>query len=433
MPSTKCTTRPGRPKTGTWNRRPDRRVRIGVTLPTGERTFRIIEGSEKWDDQKAANRAGYYSENPEKLMLPEELEPSAPKGETLAKYVERWLSDRKARGRKVDKERSKLPANVLPDLGPRPIAGLTRRDLEQLVERLDKRVQGGEIAPKTAQNIWGLLGKLLDDATNGKTLALRVLTEDPSANVRGPDHGPRKARSYLYPEELSQLMACEQVPRAWRRAVALSVYLFTRRGELEALDWGDVDVERGIVHVHKAVDHETGEIKSTKTGETRRFAIEVALLPLLRAMHAESGGKGRVIPALPYESNFARELRSALGRAGVERPELFASDETRKPLTFHDLRATGLTWMAVRADDPLKIMQRAGHTDFRTTQLYIREAEALRAGFGEPFPSLPSCLLGGGISITSFDHGGHNSAEPKCRRRESNPRPGAYETPALAD
>ena len=105
---------------------------------------------------------------------------------------------------------------------------------------------------------------------------------------------------------------------------------------------------------------------------------------------------------------FARELRAALGKAGVDRPDLFASDQTRKPLTFHDPRATGLTWMAVRGDDPLK----------------------------KRFPALPECLLGAeteGVSHRGFAHEPSKVAEQKCRRRESNPRPGAYETPALAD
>jgi hypothetical protein len=62
-------------------------------------------------------------------------------------------------------------------------------------------------------------------------------------------------------------------------------------------------------------------------------------------------------------------------------------------MTWHDLRATGATWVAVRGDDPLKIMQRCGHRDFSATLRYVREAEAVREGFGEPFPALPRCLL----------------------------------------
>lgn len=66
-----------------------------------------------------------------------------------------------------------------------------------------------------------------------------------------------------------------------------------------------------------------------------------------------------------------------------------------KPIRFHDLRATGLTWMAVRGDEPLRIMQRAGHSSFATTQIYIREAESHGHSFGQPFPTLPATLLVG--------------------------------------
>ncbi len=72
--------------------------------------------------------------------------------------------------------------------------------------------------------------------------------------------------------------------------------------------------------------------------------------------------------------------------------EDLTTDKTRKAITFHDLRATGLTWMAIRGDEPLRIMQRAGHESFATTQLYVREAEAIREGFGEVFPPLTPLL-----------------------------------------
>src|SRR5208282_3675872 len=69
-------------------------------------------------------------------------------------------------------------------------------------------------------------------------------------------------------------------------------------------------------------------------------------------------------------------------------------NERQKHVTFHDLRATGITWMAVRGDDPLRIKQRAGHSSFSTTEMYIREAENLAAGFGDVFPTLPPELVG---------------------------------------
>lgn len=67
---------------------------------------------------------------------------------------------------------------------------------------------------------------------------------------------------------------------------------------------------------------------------------------------------------------------------------------------FHDPRATGITWLAARGDDPLRIMQRAGHSSFSMTQIYIREAENLGASFGTVFPPLPADLLSPIVTAT---------------------------------
>jgi hypothetical protein len=141
--------------------------------------------------------------------------------------------------------------------------------------------------------------------------------------------------------------------------------------------------------------------------QNRRVPIDAALRPLLEAMRKEVNGKGLVFPVYPVAEHTARSLRDWLRRAGVKRAELHRDSPTHKNITFHDLRASGLTWMAIRGDDPLKIQQRAGHADFNTTQGYIRTAEAVREGFGVPFPVLPVTLhLGapGAANDHSIDH-----------------------------
>jgi hypothetical protein len=65
-------------------------------------------------------------------------------------------------------------------------------------------------------------------------------------------------------------------------------------------------------------------------------------------------------------------------------PELHEGSQTRKRITWHDLRVTGATWMAVRGNGPLKIKQRCGHPTFSATEIDIRQREAMREGFGEP-------------------------------------------------
>jgi hypothetical protein len=72
--------------------------------------------------------------------------------------------------------------------------------------------------------------------------------------------------------------------------------------------------------------------------------IHENLLPLLRAMYAECGGDGLVVE-LPSERTMARSLRRWLRRARVMRDELHEATPTSRPITWHDLRATGITWL----------------------------------------------------------------------------------------
>ena len=260
-------------------------------------------------------------------------------------------------------------------------------------------MRAGKLSAKTAANAWGTLTKSLRDAAHSKTLALRVLSENIAVGVEGPDDGVDKSKAWLWPSELLAVVACDRIPIRWRRLFALAVYTYTRPGELEALEWEDVDLEHGVIHVHRAIDRTGAGGKETKTNNPRRIPIEPALLPLLEAMRDESAEKsgdgkarGRVI-VMPPECDLAKRLRRYVEWAGVTRAELLANDATRKQLRFYDLRSTGITWMAIRGDDPLRIKQRAGHGSFSTTEGYIRSAEVLGgAAIGTPFPTLPEAL-----------------------------------------
>jgi integrase len=328
---------------------------------------------------------------PEAIALP---------SETVREWCKRWLVSREARGNTTTRDdASRLEHHVLPTLGDRPIADVTRDEVETVVEKLDAKVRANELSWHTAWNVWAVVSRMFRDATNAKQRDLRVRGDNPARDVAPPDRGARKGKVYVFPSEFLALVSCELVPLAWRRILALATYLFPRAGELEALEWADVDVARGLVHIHRGTDRQRGGTKSTKTGVARRFSIEPGVLPLLRAMYAEAKGdgfeepSGRVLPWMPRHRDLAEGLRVYLEVAGVTRTELFATDATRKAMTFHDLRATGITWMAIRGDDPLKIKQRAGHSSFATTEGYIREAEAVRDGFGDVFPALPSSLV----------------------------------------
>jgi integrase len=313
---------------------------------------------------------------------------------TMEGWLGVWLTSRRAKGQTSTRENeSHYGHHIKEATGGRHVRDWTTDDLRALSRSLDAKVQGNEMKWKTAWNVWATASRICRDACSSKLDELRVRSDNPARDVAGPDRGAATAKQYLYPSEFERLLACSKVPLQWRRLVALSIYLYPRAGELRVLRWQDVDLEHGVIHIHLARDRETGLAKATKTKHARRFGIEPALVPLLKAMRGEKTGEALVM-TLPSERVMARALRRWLKRAGVNREELHADAPTRKKLTFHDLRATGLTWLAIRGDDPLRIQQRAGHEDFTTTQGYIREAESIRDGFGEVFPALPESLFG---------------------------------------
>lgn len=399
-----------RPRTGCVYRHGDH-WDIRITLPGGARSRPMCQPPEM-SEARARDKAQRLSGRALKEALPGVTPKRGAQGpsgstETLAAWSKRWCAAREARGLStVADDRGRLRKWVLPHFEGVAIQAIQRADLERLVENLDTSVRAGALNWRTARNVWGVVTRMFDDACRSKTLALRVLSENPCAGIRGPDRGGEKSKAYLFPAEFSALMSCAAVPLLWRRMYAVTTYLYLRAAEARALDWGDVDLDRAVVLVHQTEDT-AGRIDATKTKATRRFTIEPSLLPLLRAMHREAANGGRVLARMPVEKHLAPMLRRHLEAAGVTRSDLFAADATRKRLRFHDLRATGLTWMAVRGDDPLKIKQRAGHTTFSTTEGYIREAESVREGFGAPFPALPPGVVSSAESSERVGANGH--------------------------
>ena len=96
---------------------------------------------------------------------------------------------------------------------------------------------------------------------------------------------------------------------------------------------------------------------------------------------------------LPPDEDRAENLRKQLRLAGLTRAALYANDVRSKPIWFHDLRATRLTWRAIRGDEAAVIQAVARHTSFATTLGYINGATLLRKKMASVFEPLPPELI----------------------------------------
>jgi len=421
-----------RKRTGTVVRLADGRWQGILTLNDGSR-LRLEPFPKGTSKAKAREATARYAQEAQRTgkVRPENTAPPRPSAATqgaLARWVELWLAERRKRGyTSVRENEAHWRVHIEPVLGVRHVAAWTAEDLRRLCTALDGKVRSGLMSWKTASNVWGTATKMCDDAYRSKVDALRCRNNNPACDVRGPDRGACTEKQFLYPSEFDVLMRCDQVPLRWRRMIAFAVYSYVRAGEMRELLWEDIDLDHGVVHVHRAHDRTTRRTKPTKSARARRFGLEPALMPLIEAMRAENGGHGRVIEMPGYRA-MAQGFRRELLCAGVTRADLHEPTDTRRAITWHDLRATGITWMAVRGDDPLRIQQRAGHASFATTQSYIRTAEAVRDGFGEVFPQLPESLLhlnetiAETISWQNVQRNPRRSSSLWRRERDSNPR-----------
>lgn len=344
-------------------------------------------------------------------------------GETVAAYAKRWLEHRATLDlTSIGDDVQRMRDHLLPALGDLGIKDVSKADARRLVEHLDDKVRRGELGWNTAGKCWTLARTMFKDACSSKRAEFVVRDDDPTDKVKGPDKGDELERTYLYPSEFAKLITCKAIPVYWRRLYALAAYTLSRAGELKALRWDAVDFDRMVIHFRQATDRRgAGRKKRTKVGKNRRIPIEAALLPLLEVLKREAGESPYVIHV--QVSKRAERLREHLELAGITRAELFEPADdvaaTWAPLTFHDLRGTGVTWSALRGDEPLVIQQRAGHANFSTTQRYLREAETLGKDAGAPFPPLPSDLLGG--ADEAENDSSDDSSEPRVDAQLDTP------------
>ena len=228
----------------------------------------------------------------------------------------------------------------------------------------------------------------------------RVLKVDLTLNIEPPESGGgKKLKSYPYPSEFLQVVGSPAIPLEFRELHTLAVFTYTRPSELFALEWPDIDIDNRAIHITKAIEWTTGEIKDeTKTYESLRdIPIHENLVPLLTIMKARAGGVGRIFPIerwLPELKPLAETTREHFQLAGCTRARLFSKKKkTEVSVRFRSWRDAGATWAIVSGVSEIVVERRLGHTNPKTMRRYVVEAENRSPLFGVPFPPLPESFL----------------------------------------
>lgn len=373
--------------------------------------------------------------------------------ETANEWFRRYIKFAKESGQTDTKKKAtRWNKWIAPTIGMKPMALVTRDDVEDIRDGLDRAIDawkrtgksggrdGHEISGKTAMNVWSCLTSSFKAATSSKRRDLRVLhgAVNPCVGVEPPgDRDSRRGRrkTFLYPREAAALLACPKVPLAWREVYAVALYTYLRPGELRILRWADIDPQLALIHVTKAWDYAAREEKPPKTRNgVRHVPIEPTLVPLLRRLREGRKQTDLVLPEMTRfgEDHLAKLWRRHLLAAGINRVELHNTTRTHVQSNFRSCRDSGLTWLALAGVEGTKIMRRAGHDLMQTTMGYVKMAEDLAGDLGVPFGPLPEGPeSSGGVLVFRSE----KTPKPPVKghaRRDSNPRHAASKAAALS-
>ncbi|WP_148313360.1 tyrosine-type recombinase/integrase [Sorangium cellulosum] len=301
-----------------------------------------------------------------------------PSGEiTFAEFAELVVSGRLAEQyplhvkalRRPEPYRHKLN-HVLEVLGPIPLPRLTLDHADRAISMLPAHLEAS-----SRQGIAKFIHRILALAT----YPARIIANNPLPRGWIPKADDNKAKGSLYPDEDRRLMAAVDIPLSYRIYYGFLIREGMRADEAGRLEPSDLDLDRGAV-----------VLDENKTDDPRAWALSPDVVRALRAYFAICPPKERVFIGpngpLPGRSG-AKNFRNHLRRAGIDRPELFETTQSRLNIRLHDTRATFITIKLANGRTETWISDRTGHKSSRQIHNYKRAARKVaELGLGDFAP-----------------------------------------------
>lgn len=170
--------------------------------------------------------------------------------------------------------------------------------------------------------------------------------------------------------------------RGWGDVVIFAACTASRIGEVSGCRVGDIDTENWTWRVHRQATPGPGGMKDKGTkGNRARYVPLIEEVRQLISDRLDSLGRDNV------DARLFRGPRGGRIATGVLRDATHWDEVVTKlgyeHLRRHDLRHTGLTWMA-DAGVSLHVLQKiAGHADSRTTERYLNPDRQEVTGAGD--------------------------------------------------
>ena len=305
--------------------------------------------------------------------------PAQPKPDILLRdWLDQWYQNEKKPGLRPNTQMSyerRIYQHIIPALGDTRLDRLTTADIQQFYTELKRSGRllrteryGEGLSNQTVRGVHTTLHAALDKAVSEK-----LLPRNPADNCRLP---PAKGREMqiLAPEEIQRLLIQAREDGCFE-LLLLELSTGLRRGEICALQWGDLNFRSGALRVERQVHRARGElvVSPPKTNASNRSVIlPSSVLSVLKEYRKASTSRW-MFPS-PVAEDAPRDPAAVRKRLQtvLERAEC-------KKIRFHDLRHTFSTVCLEHGMDVKTLSTIIGHVSSSTTlNVYAHVTDEMR-------------------------------------------------------
>lgn len=317
---------------------------------------------------------------------------ATPPEKTFGELADYWVEKRAPRKRSQKDDESIIRKHLRPAFGAMKLRDV---GVEEVDSYVNVKIDDAELSEKTVNNHVTLLATMLRLATTFKVPWLA--------------HVPKfkKPKVALFSRDYHWLRSDDEVRRFLAAArvedehvfvfYATAIYTGLRAGEIAALEWPDINLDRRLVTVQRSFDG------PTKSDRVRYVPILDPLLPLLRAWRLRHPGRLVFTNQLgsmfaPSARIFQEVLHRVLGVAAL--PKVQRGGKERPYVRFHDLRHTFASHWVMKSGDLFKLQKILGH---QSVQMTMRYAHLAPDAFKDDYARLGTQVASGEAEVVELE------------------------------